>query len=171
MRRASHSSIRDFGCIFEIYNAELVRAFDFGPHHIFSKVEVISKVDRIKEVPVTHHPRKYGKSGWTFAKLWGYNMHNVVLMLQRPFQYIAGFCAVAGVLFAIRILLSVFSDFAFLGEVTNGLLLNAIALTSLMIMGILALIGEFGVRSFSRLQSLPAYVVRERLAKGEDAND
>ena len=61
MRRASHSSVRDFGCTFKIFNATLVRAFQSGPQNLLNGVEMIAKIDRIAEVPVTHYPRRYGK--------------------------------------------------------------------------------------------------------------
>lgn len=165
MRKASGSTIRDFGCTFKIYNADIVRAFKFGPNRVFSNVELIAGVDRIKEIPITHHPRKYGKSGWTFRKLWKYNMENIVLLLERPFQYIALFCALFGALLVLRIAISVFSEFTILIEVTNGLLLNAIAVTLLVTTTVLALIGEFSVRSFAKLLNLPAYIVREKVEK------
>lgn len=165
MRKASGSTIRDFGCTFKIYNADIVRAFKFGPSRVFSNVELIAGVDRIKEIPITHHPRKYGKSGWTFRKLWKYNMENIVLLLERPFQYIALFCALFGALLVLRIAISVFSEFTILNEVTNGLLLNAIAVTLLVTTTVLALIGEFSVRSFAKLLNLPAYIVREKVEK------
>ncbi|HEO69927.1 MAG TPA: glycosyltransferase, partial [Candidatus Hydrogenedentes bacterium] len=92
MRRASQSDFRDFGCTFKIYNAKLVRAFNYGPRHIFSNVDLIAQAGRRVEIPVTHYPRKYGKSGWTFRKLWQYNMDNVVKLSQRPFQILASVC-------------------------------------------------------------------------------
>ncbi|MBV9217064.1 MAG: glycosyltransferase, partial [Acidobacteria bacterium] len=49
MRRASRSSIREFGCTFKIYNADFLRAFEYGPRRLFSNVELISRIDRISE--------------------------------------------------------------------------------------------------------------------------
>lgn len=63
MRAASRSSLRDFGCTFKIFDARLIRAFDYGPAEKFNQVDVIAQAARIEEVPVTHRPRKYGTSG------------------------------------------------------------------------------------------------------------
>lgn len=162
MRRASRSTLSDFGCTFKIYNGNLLRAFDFGPHHIFNNVDCIAAITRYAEVPVSHHPRRYGKSGFTFRKLWAYNMDNLLKLSQVPFQILAGLCAVLGLLFMVRILFGFFSDAGLLSEVTNGLLLNVLVVVLLILLAVLALIGEFTIRTFIRMQRTPAYIVRER---------
>ena len=169
MRRASNSAFRDFGCTFKIYNAELVRAFQYGPLHIFSNVDLIARAQRCIEVPVTHYPRKYGKSGWTLQKLWKYNMDNVVKLSQRPFQILAVLCVCTSVLFLLRMLAGPFIPFRVLDEVTNGLILNALAFSLLVLVAILSLIGEFAIRCFVSLQQTPVYIVKEKLERGGGA--
>jgi glycosyltransferase involved in cell wall biosynthesis len=161
MRTATESAFRDFGCTFKIYNAELVRAFGYGPHRLFSTVDVIARAGRRKEVPVTHLPRKYGKSGWTFRKLLKYNSDNLVSLSERPFQHLAALCLVAAVLFSIRILLGNVLPFRLLGSVSNGLLLNAILISLLVMVGVMCMIGEFAIRSFLLGRNLPLYIIRE----------
>jgi len=165
MRKASRSALSDFGCTFKIYNGALLRAFDFGPHHVFSTVDVIARIGRYTEVPVTHYPRKYGRSGWTFTKLWRYNMDNIVRLTQRPFQLLAALCVLASALFLLRIAIGFASPYGVLEEVTNGLLLNALAVSLLLILGALAAVGEFTIRCFVGLQRSPAYIVREKLTR------
>lgn len=165
MRRASQTKIRDFGCTYKVINGDLLRALEFGPARVFSNVELFQRVERVKEVPVTHRPRRTGKSGWTFAKLWRYNMENSMLALEKPFQYIAALSAIGALLLVIRVLAGFVSDARVLDEVTNGLLLNALAFTLLIITGILAVIGEFTVRNFRHLQREPAYIIRTKLEK------
>ena len=172
MRRASRSTLSDFGCTFKIYNAKLLRAFNLGPFHVFSNVDAIAKTGRYTEVPVTHHPRKYGKSGWTFRKLWQYNMDNLVKLSQRPFQVLAGLCFFGGILFMLRIMLGFVSPGGILPEVTAGLVLNTVFFFSLMILAAIAMLGEFAIRSFLMLQKNPAYIVREQLRRtGDDSGN
>ncbi len=171
MRLASRSTMRDFGCTFKIYNARLLRAFDLGPTRIFSNVDAIARLQRWTEVPVTHHPRRYGKSGFTFRKLWQYNMDNIVSMSQRPFQVIAGLCLAASALFLLRMALGFFIDFKVLDQVTNGLLLNALVFTLLVLVAVLAMVGEFAIRCFVMLRSHPAYIVREVLRRDNSGAD
>ena len=171
MRRASGSTLRDFGCTFKIYNGDLLRAFRFGPYHVFNNVDAISRLSRCAEVPITHYPRKYGRSGWTFRKLWQYNMDNLVKLSQRPFQVLAGFCFLGGILFAMRILLAFFSAGGIMTEVTPGLILNTVFFFALITLSAIALVGELVIRSFLTLQHLPAYVVRERRCRDTDSSD
>jgi glycosyltransferase involved in cell wall biosynthesis len=165
MRKASRSTFRDFGCTFKIFNAQLVRAFDFGPFHVFSTPDVISRAGRSCEVPVTHCPRKYGKSGWTFRKLWNYNMDNIVSMSERPFQLLALVSFVLAVLFGLRVVIDYFTPFKILAGVSTGLLLNAVVISAFVIVTILCMIGEFTVRSFVASRRLPKYIVKEMLRR------
>lgn len=169
MRRASHSNLRDFGCTYKIFNSELLRAFDYGPHHLFSSVEVISRIDRIREVPVSHRKRKYGKSGWTFAKLARYNTDNLVVISERPFQISGLLCLFVSILFGLRLLVEFVLPVRILPSVTNGLLLNAIVISLLLTVAILSLVGELAIRLYFVARRLPAYIVRERLTRGATA--
>lgn len=161
MRKATRSEFRDFGCTFKIYDARLLRAFDYSPHRLFSTVDTIARAGRRREIPVTHRPRKYGRSGWTFQKLLKFNSDNLVSLSERPFQILAGLCLAIATLFSVRILLGYIFPFRFLGSVSNGLLLNAILISLLITVGILCMIGEFAIRSFLLGRNLPFYVVRE----------
>ncbi len=165
MRKASQSTFRDFGCSFKVYNAKLVRAFDLGPFHLFSNVDLISKAERCVEVPITHYPRKYGTSGWTFRKLWKYNMDNVVSMSERPFQILAFICFLFALVFALRVVVDYFTPFRILDSVSTGLLLNAIAISSFVLVAVLCLIGEFCIRTFIASRNLPNYIIRETIRR------
>lgn len=161
MRKATRSEFRDFGCTFKIYDGRLLRAFDYGPHHLFSTVDTIARAGRRREVPVTHYPRKYGKSGWTFQKLLKFNSDNLVSLSERPFQILAGLCLTIALLFSVRIVLGYIFPFRFLAAVSNGLLLNAMLISLLITVGVLCMIGEFAIRAFLIGRHLPFYVVRQ----------
>src|SRR5438270_605711 len=80
------------GSTFKVYNGDILRALGYGPHKMFQNTEVIARLARYTEVPVSHAPRRYGKSGWTFTKLYRANMDNFVSMSDRPFQFVAVAC-------------------------------------------------------------------------------
>lgn len=165
MRRSSRSNLRDFGCTFKIFNARLPRAFELGPYHLFSVVDTIAKTARCKDVPVSHSARKYGKSGWTVAKLWKYNMDNIVSLSERPFQGLAITCLALALLFVLRVLAGFVTPFFFLSTVSNGLLLNAIALSILINIGLICMVGEFTIRNFLISRRVPLYIIREKLER------
>ncbi len=161
MRKATGSKIRDFGCTFKIYDGRLARAFGFGPFKPWRPVPVIAMAGRIAEVPVNHHPRKYGKSGWTFQKLFAYNMENLVNLSEKPFQILGVVCFFLGIVFFLRIGVGYLIPFSVLPRVTTGMILNALVASTFVLVAILSAIGEFVIRNFSYLQNRPAYVIRE----------
>lgn len=161
MRAASGSKIRDYGCTFKIYDGRLVRGFAFDRFQPWRALPVISAAGRVAEVPVNHHERKYGKSGWTFRKLFTHNMESIVNLSTQPFQMLAAICVAFALLFATRIALGWLMPFSILRTVTNGLILNFLALGFLVVLAVLAAIGEFVIRNFSVLQRRPTFVIRE----------
>jgi glycosyltransferase involved in cell wall biosynthesis len=132
-----------------------------NPFKPWRAVPVIAMARRIAEVPVSHHPRRYGKSGWTFKKLFAHNMDNLVQLSQRPFQILAALCAFLALLFVSRLVAVQVLPFSILPRVTSGLVLNAVVLSLLIIVSVLCVIGEFVIRNFSALQRRPAFVIRE----------
>lgn len=162
MRRASRSQIRDFGCTYKIYDGTLVRAFQFGPFKPWRPVPVISMAQRIVEVPVGHHPRRHGRSGWTFSKLFSYNMENLVNVSDRPFQLLGSAFLLLASLFILRLAAEFIFDLKILPRVTTGLLLNAMVVSLLVTLGVLSIVGELVIRNFLLLQQKPAFVVRRQ---------
>lgn len=161
-RRVTGKNIRDIGCTFKIIRGDLLRAFEAGPFKPWSTLHVIRHATRIAEVPVNHHPRKHGKSGYTFAKLYRKNMDNIVQVSQSPFQILSLLSFLFAALFFIRVLFSwVFPSSAFLNEITPGLILNAVAISTLLIIGVLSMIGEFVIRNFVASNRDPLYIIRE----------
>jgi undecaprenyl-phosphate 4-deoxy-4-formamido-L-arabinose transferase len=160
MRRVARADMRDFGCTFKLIDAQLVRAFEFGPLKPIRLPYLIAAAGRTCEVPVAHHPRRYGSSGWTFAKLFRYWMDSVVGASERPFQWLSGALLLVGILFVLRVAVNLLWPFSLMAEVTNGLLLNAVVLSFLIGVGVSAAIGEYVLRSYFLLLRHPAYVVR-----------
>jgi len=169
MRRASHSDIYDFGCTFKIYNGTVLRAFHYGPTHVFSTVEVVSRIQRISQVPISHSTRAHGKSGWTFKKLMQFNMDNIAMMSERPFQTIGFMCLVAILLFILRLGLELIVPIRVMRSVSNGLLLNAIIIAILINVGLSSMVGEFAIRAFLRGKDMPKYISRDIRRRHETA--
>lgn len=161
MRRVARHKLRDFGCTFKVYDARLVRAFELGPFKPWVTAYIFARARSCKEIPVTHHPRKYGKSGWTFRKLVSFYMDHLVGLSERPFQWMSVLCLAFAFLFLVRIGFAWAVPISVLPEVTTGMILNAIALSLLVTLAVLSAIGEYVMRSFLMAQKYPAYVVRE----------
>lgn len=161
VKKVSGHTITDFGCTFKIYNGKLIRAFELGPHKLFQTAYIYSCARTVKEVPISHHARKYGKSGWTFKKLFSFHMDNVVGISRRPFQWLSAICLFFASLFLLRVLLSWVLPFSILKEVSLGLILNVQIFALLLLLAVLSAVGEYVVRNFIYLQKYPAYVIRD----------
>lgn len=165
MRKVSDTRLRDFGCTFKLYNAKLLRGFDLGPFNVVNPPLVIAQAERVVEVPVSHYPRQHGKSGWTFRKLWAFNMDNVMNLSERPFQIIGLLCFLTACLVVLRIVVALIFPYNIMAEVTNGLLLNAVLISLLLILSILCIIGEYTIRNFIASERIPRYIVQEKLER------
>lgn len=168
MRKVSGHDIKDFGCTFKIYDGGLIRAFEFGPFKKFQTAFVYSRARSSCEVPITHRPRKYGKSGWTFSSLFSFVMDNIVGVSQRPFQILSFLCVIAALIFFIRIICAWFVPFSILPEVTPGLILNALLCHLLITLATLSAVGEYVIRNFTSLQAYPTYIIRSLYKKAID---
>lgn len=166
MRKASRTRLRDFGCTFKIWNSSMLKSFEFGPFNPWRSVPVIAQAGRIAEIPVRHQARMYGKSGQTFRKLFLYNMENLVNISETIFQVLGVVCFFLSLIFLLRVVLDSFFPFSIFPEVTRGLLLNAISVSFLASLSVLAAIGEFVIRNFMMLQKRPAFIVRKLLCRG-----
>jgi len=171
VRKISRHNITDFGCTFKVYNGRIIRAFEFGPYKSFQTAHVYSRARTLKEVPITHHARKYGKSGWTFRKLFAFHMDNFVGLSSRPFQILSVICMFFAFLFFIRLLIAWTMPFSLLNEISPGLILNTVVFSLLVIVAVLSAVGEYVIRSFVYLQKYPIYVIRQVLMKNADQED
>jgi hypothetical protein len=139
----------------------LVHGFEFGPFKPWKSVPVIAQAGRIAEVPVSHHSRQFRKSGWTFKKLFAYNMENLVNLSERPFQILGVLCLGIALVGILRLTVEMIFPISILPIVTPGLVLNVLVIGFLSIFAVLAAVGEFTIRSFVKMQNNPAFIIRE----------
>lgn len=70
VRRASGVQLHDFNCGFKAYRHEVTRSIRlYGELHRFTPVLAHAEGFRIKELPVKHHPRTWGKSKYGWSRL------------------------------------------------------------------------------------------------------
>jgi hypothetical protein len=164
LRRITRAPFTDFGCTYKVYRGALIRAMQLGPFRPYTLL-MLRCASRFKEVAVNHHPRRYGKSGWTFRRLSAFMLDNV-LALEGTFQTISIVASVVGLLTFVRIALAMTYPGSILGApITNGLILNALLLATAGLLMVVALVGEYVIRIHARQMSLPCYIVREVRAK------
>ena len=126
----------------------------------------------IADVPIEHHERIYGKSGYTLKKLLGLWMEGFTGFSVIPLRIasIVG-CgmAVIGFLGGIYSVIHKLLEPAVAAGYTS--LIAVMLFCCGMIMIMLGLLGEYVGRIFMNLNHLPQYVVKERLNVESDMED
>lgn len=70
VRRVSGVQLNDFNCGFKAYRRDVVRTIRlYGELHRFTPVLAHAEGFRIGELPVTHHPRRWGSSKYGWSRL------------------------------------------------------------------------------------------------------
>ncbi len=168
LRWALGESFTDFGCTFKVLDARLVRAFEYGPFRPLQPAVFVANAHYVKEVPVSHFPRKVGKSQYTYYKLFLYAVDNLIDFFQRPF-----------ILLALIALLLFFLSTAGITAGLAGLwhigpdnfvpvLIAFVALNTSLTLGAVAAVGEFVIRNYFMLHRKPAYIIKTLLQRNEN---
>jgi len=165
MAKVARHPLTDFGCTFKIYNANLVRPFNFGPYKPWNTAFVFRAAGHVKEVEITHHERPYGSSGWTISKLLSFLFDQITGLSQRPFMWLSIISIVLTLLVTIRLVVLPFFTFRVLDTVSNGLILNVLLVIILIQLATTSGIGEFLFRVYSRTEGDPIYTIKEHLER------
>ena len=163
--------LHDYGCSLKAYRAEVVKDLKlYGEMHRFIPALASWFGAKIAEIPVQHHPRRFGKSKYTLNRIWRVllDLITVKFLLSfstRPLQifgsiglisFIAGF-GISGYL--------TFLKLVYQEHLSNRpLLWLGILLIMLGFQFItLGLLAEMLARTYHESQNKPIYVIRQIL--------
>jgi glycosyltransferase involved in cell wall biosynthesis len=169
IRRFTGVKLHDSGCSLKAYRAEILKGTRlYGEMHRFIPALVNSMGARICEVPVTHHPREFGKSKYGFKRTLKVVLDLITVKFLADFStkplYMFGGIGVA--LFVLATLAgaeTLWERYAYGTFVHNNpFILIAVFLGTLgvnfIVMGLLA---ELIVRTYHESQNKPIYHVRD----------
>jgi glycosyltransferase involved in cell wall biosynthesis len=161
--------LHDSGCSLKAYRAEILRGTRlYGEMHRFIPALANLMGARICEVPVTHHPREFGKSKYGFKRILKVILDLITVKFLADFStkplYMFG--GIGVVLFALAILCGAETIWV---KITQGayvhnnpVILIALFLGTLgvnfIVMGLLA---ELIIRTYHESQGKPIYHVRD----------
>lgn len=161
--------LHDYGCTLKAYRAEFLKGVRlYGEMHRFIPIYVHWRGGRVTEVPVRHHPRKFGRSNYGLERILKVILDLVVVKfldryLVKPIYVFGGF----GILslmtsMAAGALMMGLKIFGGVSMISTPLPLLA-AMTFLVgvlsiLMGLLA---EIMVRTYFEAQNRPHYLVRK----------
>lgn len=94
--RISGLELHDYGCTLKAYRKEVLGGVHlYGEMHRFIPAYAFRRGARIAEIPVTHHPRRFGKSNYGFSRTF-HVLLDLLLMrflqkyMQRPIHFFGG---------------------------------------------------------------------------------
>lgn len=165
--------LHDYGCTLKAYRRDSLEGFRlYGEMHRFIPVFAHSIGARITELPVRHHPRKFGKAKYGLERTIKVvlDLFTVKFLLDyshKPMRIFGG----AGVLlmFSSGILLS----YLFIRKVFEGISILGSPLFQLGVMFfilgfqsiLMGLIAELLARTYHESQQKPTYIIRNILGK------
>jgi len=161
--------LHDFGCTLKAYHRDVLSGFRlYGEMHRFIPVFAHSVGARIAEIPVSHHPRKFGKANYGLDRTVKVilDLFTVKFLLEyshKPIRLFGG--AGAGLMLLGMVDLAyvfVRRMFFRVPASTSPLLLIGVMLIILGFQSILmGLIAELLARTYHESQAKPTYTVRE----------
>lgn len=166
-------NLHDYGCSLKAYRAELIADMNlYGELHRFLPALAYIEGARIAEIPVGHHPRRYGKSKYGLGRTFRVIMDLLTVFFIKKFltrpMHVFGSFGLGSIL--LGILLGAYLTYLKLGLGESigqrPLLILAVLLVltgvQLLSFGLLA---ELVMRTYHESQKRPIYRVREIIGR------
>lgn len=171
IRWVTKTAVKDLGCTLRAMKREAAAELSlYGEMHRFMSVLALQNGQRLYQMPVRHHPRRFGKTKYNLSRTVRVLLDLITVKfmdsyLTRPMHAfgLAGLgCFALGVL---SLLATVFQRLVFDEHMNrNPLLLLSVMLTLMGVQFIsMGLLGEMVARTYFESQGKPAYQVRTRL--------
>jgi glycosyltransferase involved in cell wall biosynthesis len=177
--RVTGVHLHDYGCTLKAYRRDVLEGFRlYGEMHRFIPVYASSVGAKITEVPVNHHPRKYGKTKYGLERtvkvvLDLFTVKFLVAYSSKPIYLFGG---TGGLLMVISTIIMTYlfvRRIIFFISVTGSPLFQVSAM--LFTLGfqslLMGLIAELLVRTYHESQRKPTYTVRTMINLEQDPRD
>ena len=163
-----HVPLHDYGCTLKAYRREVVADVRlYGEMHRFIPIYAAWEGARVTEIPVTHHPRRFGKSHYGFGRV-GRVMLDLLIMyfidraFDRPIQFFGkiglGFLGLSAVTFAWALVLKYGYGVSFV-QTPLPLLAATISLSGILFI-LLGVMAEVQARIYFEVRGRPPYKIR-----------
>jgi hypothetical protein len=163
--RVTGVRLHDYGCSLKAYRRDLVKKLSlYGELHRFIPALASLAGARIAEVPVSHHPRIYGRSKYGIRRTFRVipDVLAVKFLLSGAVSPLRSLGLPALGCVSLGSVLTIYStmfDMANLALLVPGILLLGMG-AQLILMG---LVGEWVIRAQRRVRERPSYMIKERL--------
>ena len=165
--------LHDYGCTLKVYRREALEGFRlYGEMHRFIPVFAHSVGAKITELPVRHHPRKFGEAKYGLERTVKVilDLFTVKFLLDyshKPMRLFGGTgIGLIGMSFLLLTYLFIRKVFFFIDVLTSPFFQIGVMLLILGFQSILmGLIAELLARTYHESQSKPTYTIRAVLGK------
>jgi glycosyltransferase involved in cell wall biosynthesis len=174
--RVTNVRIHDYGCSLKGYRAELLADLNlYGELHRFLPALAFMEGAKITEIPVKHHPRRYGSSKYGLGRTLRVLMDLLTIWFMQKF--LTRPMHVFGALGLLSLGLGLLTGgyltilkFAFGESIADRPLLTLVVV--LLLAGVqlfcFGLLGELLIRTYHESQGRPIYRVREVISLSQD---
>jgi glycosyltransferase involved in cell wall biosynthesis len=161
--------LHDYGCTLKAYRREVITGFKlYGEMHRFIPVYANSVGARIIEIPVHHHPRRFGKAKYGLERTVKVVLDLVTVKFLSSYAnkpiYLFGGTGIVSIAVSLLVFLFLLIRRVFFGVevLTSPFFIMAIMVSILGFQSILmGLIAELLVRTYHESQGKPTYTVRK----------
>jgi hypothetical protein len=171
--------LHDYGCTLKAYRRDVLEGFRlYGEMHRFIPVYASSVGAKITEMPVNHHPRKFGKTKYGLERtakviLDLFTVKFLVSYASKPIYLFGGAGGMLMIISTIMMIYLFVRRFVSLIGVTGSPLFQVSVM--LFILGfqsmLMGLIAELLVRTYHESQRKPTYTVRTMINLEQDPRD
>lgn len=168
--------LHDYGCTLKAYRREVITGFRlYGEMHRFIPAYANSVGARIIEIPVNHHPRRFGKAKYGLERTLKVILDLVTVKFLNSYAnkpiYLFGGTGAILMLFSLAILLYLFVRRVFFNIDVLSSPFFQIS-TMIFVMGfqsiLMGLIAELLARTYHESQGKPTYTVRKVVKLSND---
>ena len=177
--RVTGVHLHDYGCTLKAYRRDVLEGFRlYGEMHRFIPVYASSVGAKITEMPVNHHPRKFGKAKYGLERTAKVilDLFTVKFLISYSSKPIYLFGGAGGFLMVISTLIMIFlfiRRIFYMVGIANSPLLQMSAM--FFILGfqaiLLGLIAELLVRTYHESQRKPTYTIRSIINVKQESRD
>jgi glycosyltransferase involved in cell wall biosynthesis len=177
--RVTGVHLHDYGCTLKVYRRDVLEGFRlYGEMHRFIPVYASSVGAKITEMPVNHHPRKFGKAKYGLERtvkviLDLFTVKFLISYASKPIYLFGGAGGFLMVVSTIIMFYLFMRRIFFMVAIGNSPLLQISAM--FFILGfqsiLLGLIAELLVRTYHESQRKPTYTIRSIINVKQESRD
>jgi len=174
--RISGVKLKDYGCTMKAYRRDVIKGVKlYGEMHRFIPIYASWEGAKIAEIPVNHHPRKYGESSYGLERTIKVLLDLIVVTFldnyaQKPIYVFGGFgflcflASISAIFYAVY--LKWVKGISFI--LTPLPLIALMALVTAVMCVLLGLLAEMIMRTYYESQGKRVYLLSEIRSRGEE---